>query len=202
MTKKLYFFCVLFLSLFTARIFAEETSSHYFDSSRKLLFMGLDENEELIKEISYRLTLEERQSLRNQFTIKTAPYVVKNTFIGFGSGSEQQGDFKGKKIAFTLEMSGLGTVLGTAVLFFAVSSFSESSSSKAPEIMLASGLGTGLAIFLGGRIFSAIRPFYYADNFNTKLDSALLLNENTSLSFMPLVNPASHEYGLIAQLKL
>lgn len=205
--KKKQLIIALLISVlsFGSAIFAQKSPTNYFISGRKLISLDLEKNSELIKEISYRLDVDQRQELYDIYAIDFTSAMLKNGFFGFGIGSDRQGDTGGRKIALSLELSGLGVVAGT-LIFYSLGQNSipefKDPENKLDSIILFSGIIAGAGIFLGGRIFSIIRPYVYASNHNNLLKTVLRLSENDELAFMPLVNPVDKEFGFVAQIRL
>ena len=206
MKKKILFLASLVLFFVPlANSFAQESDDYYFTARRKLISLSLEENNELIKEISYRLNLEQRNELFNKYSMSCSSAILKNSLVGFGTGSQLQGDEAGAKIAKTLELSGMGVLLATGIVLQIIDKpGSPNYSEKEPSIGVFSITGAGIAVglFLGGRIFSMFRPAWFAEKYNSLLRTSLRLDENTQLSFVPLVNPLEKEFGLMTQVRL
>ena len=206
MKKKILFLASLVLFFVPlANSFAQESDDYYFISSRKLISLSLEDNNELIKEISYKLSFDQRNELFNQYSMSWSSAILKNSLVGFGIGSHLQGDETGAKIAKSLELSGMGVLLFTGIVFQIIDKTgSLNYSAKEPGIGIFSITGAGISVglFLGGRIFSMCRPAWFAGKYNSLLRTSLRLDENTQLSFVPLVNPLEKEFGLMTQVRL
>lgn len=209
--KKLLF---LLLTIFSVSIgFAQNSSSSSVDFSdskdasntRKLIALGLEKNEELVSKLSLRLTNEQRNALYNHFKVSATLPTVANAFLGFGFGSDRQGDVWGGKFEFTTEVIGLSLSLIGPASYFITEIAKPDSNLQEPLLIV--GLSTGAAIWLTGRIFGMIRPSYYAKKYNTTLGKALHIGEKSAksegagnVSLLPIIEPVSGSCGFVASL--
>lgn len=209
--KKLLF---LLLTIFSVSIgFSQNSSNLPLDilkskdaaNTRKLIALGLEKNEELVSKLSLRLTEEQRNVLYNYYKTSATSATLENAFLGFGFGSDRQGDVWGGKFEFATEVAGLSVALLGPAAYFCTEIANSDSNLKNP--LLVAGLSAGAAIWLTGRIFGIIRPSYYAKKYNTTLERALHIGEKTaksegagSISLLPVIEPVSGSCGFVASL--
>ena len=157
---------LLLLSLLfvTSYIYSENSS---FGEISVLVDMGLDENISSISLKAATLTSTEKMMLfNNQKKDAIVPFVV-NLVVGLGIGSFIQGDTQGGLIALAGDITGFGMIV--AGYGQALSSAYSLGDPTAGATMLT----LGSLILLGTRVYELINPFSFANNYNSKLSSAL-----------------------------
>lgn len=219
MKKLLTIFAVL-IAFSGVQVFAQQSETYF--QVNALLKKGLLKNENEISNLAANLTEQEKNFLyiENEKN-STIPFIL-NLFLGYGIGSFAQGDTKAGIIGLTGNI--LGTTLGitgyvlfapaityvfTTILTAPIAGLANEQidfnleASSAQLITGAALFFTGAAISLGVQIYSWIRPFKYASNYNLKLKNCLSSkNEKLSVQFAPIVDFDNSKYGLLASLKI
>lgn len=150
-----------------------------------LINKGLFKNADEISALSQSLTPSEAQMLyaRNE---KQAWQTVFNWLIGFGVGSWIQGDTVGGLTATLGQTSGLGLLIGGAVLTFSsVDDMVDGDYGK--FIGGCTLMGVGLALDIGFQIFSIIRGALYPQRYNSTLRSVLNPSRKENVSNVALM---------------
>ncbi len=227
MKKLLTIFAVL-IALSSVQIFAQESQNlqnareaNIFFKVNTLVKTDLFKNENEISLLAVNLTSSEKEFLyiENKKS-PTVPFLL-NFFLGWGIGSFVQGDIKSGIISLSGNL--LGSAIGiTGWLLFAptltyllpailgetVAGLSDTQTgfdwqAMYTQLIVGSGLfSIGFAIVLGVQIYSWIRPFKYANNYNLTLRKCLSgSNEKVSVQFAPVVDFDNSKYGLVASLK-
>lgn len=218
MKKILTIFAIL-IAMSTVNLFAQESQksqeSDEFFKVNVLLKNGLFKNENEISSLAANLSSSEKEFLylENKKS-PTLPFCL-NLFLGYGIGSFVQGDTTIGVISLS------GNLLGSILMF---TGYTISSPILAQyNVAVANGTGdsfdweansgkiltggglilVGSVIALGVQIYSWIRPFKYADNYNLTLRKCLLSEgEKLSVQFAPIVDIDNSKYGLLASLKI
>ncbi len=220
MKKLLTIFAVL-VALSSVQIFAQEVQESQksqeadnFFKVNTLLKTDLFKNENEISLLAANLSSSEKEFLyiENKKS-PTVPFCL-NFFVGWGIGSFVQGDTKTGVISLSGNLAGstlmlVGYLISSPILtqyYAAVANGTESSfdwQANSGKILAGGGLiFAGSIIALGTQIYSWIRPFKYAENYNLTLRKCLSSNdEKLSVQFVPLVDIDNSKYGLVASLK-
>ena len=163
-----------------------------------LIARGLsEENLKKIAELSPQLTQEQKESIFRWKKVPTFLPACMNIFLGFGSGSFDQGD-DGMGIAFLV-----GDVLCAGIVAYDIvtvgwENFINSLTGKGggpQELSLAK-----IALIAAGglRIWQGIRPFTYASSKNAKLKTALGLND-VAVGLAPVLTEDGPGFALSAK---
>lgn len=163
----------------------------------KYIGQGLTkENLEKIKALSPQLTQQQKESI---YTWRKTPVlfpVLSNLFLGFGSGSFEQGDKLHGYIFLAGDVACLG-VVGYNIFKNGWDNFINSFSGESgveDDMTLAK---VALFAALGLRVYQAIRPIRYANNYNSNLKDALGL---TSVTMTP--SYANGKMGMTLSAKI
>lgn len=165
----------------------------------KYINLGLsDYNAAKIKELSPQLTQQQKEYLYKWNQVGTVFPFLENTFIGFGSGSFSQKDTVHGIIFLAGDTLCLGLV-GYNIIKNGWDNFINGISGKggtADDMTLAK-----VALFgaLGLRVYQAVRPFIYANKYNTKLKDSLGL-DGTAVALVP--TPAKEGLGMTVSAKV
>ena len=193
MTKKILIVLALAL-LCTFLVFADA----YNDANRYLKANLSDQNLHKVAELSPQLTQDQKEYLFRWNKVGTVMPFAMNLVLGFGSGSFSQGD-DGMGILFLAA----DTLCTGAIIYDIVATgwdnFINSISGKgggAGELKIAK---IALIAAAGMRVWQSIRPFTYAKKKNTKLKSALGLDE-TTVALAPIVTDDG--MGLVLSAKI
>jgi hypothetical protein len=120
----------------------------------------------MIQRYSVNLTEAQKYSLyESNKKSTTVPFVV-NFLLGAGIGSYIQGDTTGGTVALTTELLG-----GAMYLIGSINAVSTDTGNTSTKGITVAALG--LVTYAVGRIYSWIRPFTYASNYNKRLSKAL-----------------------------
>lgn len=217
--KKLLTIFTILIALSGVQIFAQESqkaqeSDDFFKVS-VLLKNGLFKNENEISSLAANLSSSEKEFLYVENKKTTALPFCLNFFVGYGIGSFVQGDTTTGVISLG------GNLLGNILIFTGYSisspvltqyyaalangtgnSFDWESNS---DRLLTGGslILVGSAIALGVQIYSWIRPFKYAEEYNLTLRKCLSSEEEKlSVQFAPIIDIDNNKYGLLASLKI
>ncbi|MBO4394180.1 MAG: P13 family porin [Spirochaetales bacterium] len=167
----------------------------------KYINSGLsDKNLQMVAELSPQLTQEQKESIYRWKHVPVVMPFMMNTFLGFGSGSFNQGD-DGMGILFLA-----GDTLCTGIIIYDIMATGWDNFIK--EIGGKGGAGSdlnaakiALIAAAGLRVWQAIRPFTYANSKNAKLKTALGLDE-VSVAFAPMMTDDGMGFVLSAKIPL
>lgn len=161
-----------------------------------------------IQELTFNLSEEQKQELYDVFSKTKGTAIGMNWLPGFGSGSFVQGDVLGGSLGVAFDTVALVSEvggLGVGFVGFLVAAFSAGTAKE--EIDKFFGWAAGLMIgggvlWIGNKIFGTIRPISFAKNYNKDLKAALGLDDGVeSISFAPIVDPLTGNYGLSTQIR-
>jgi hypothetical protein len=163
--------------------FADEAEQRAFVRVSTWLDAGLYRNFSLIQTESIYLTPSQRVNLVDVYQKSVGLPFALNLFLGFGIGSFSQGDATGGWITLLGEAAGIaGVVVGVTMMPLAVNDMAPYppddyypyNGYPNNNVDIASALIVGgTLLYLGTRIFELIRPFTFANSYNTKLKRAL-----------------------------
>ena len=164
----------------------------------KYINSGLsDKNLQMVAQLSPQLTQEQKELVEHG---NLERILMMNTFLGFGSGSFNQGD-DGMGILFLA-----GDTLCTGIIIYDILATGWDNFIK--EIGGKGGAGSdlnaakiALIAAAGLRVWQAIRPFTYANSKNAKLKTALGLDE-VSVAFAPMMTDDGMGFVLSAKIPL
>ncbi len=165
-------------------------------------------NSEQILELTFNLTEAQKQELYDVFSKTKGTAIGMNWLPGFGSGSFVQGDVLGGSLGVTFDTIALVSEAGGLCVGFVgilVAAFSGGMAEEQIDELFgwAAGLMIGGGVlWIGNKIFGTIRPINFAKNYNKDLKAALGLEEKVeSVSFLPIVDPVTSNYGLATQIR-
>ena len=167
-------------------------------------------NSEQIHELTFNLTEAQRQELYDVFSKTKGTAIGMNWLPGFGSGSFVQGDGLGGGLGVAFDTIALisvggGVVVGAVgVVCAALVGWAEDGQQMVGELLGWAGgllIGGGV-LWLGNKIFGTIRPITFAKNYNRDLKAALGLDDEVeSISFIPIIDPLTSNYGMVTQIR-
>ncbi len=100
----------------------------------------------------------------------TLPFVL-NLLLGCGIGSYVQGDTLGGTISLCADLGGYGLAVGGYLK--SAYDVANGGDTTAAATAAASYMIAGYSIVLANKIFTCIRPFFYASGYNQRLSNAL-----------------------------
>ncbi len=181
--KKMVLVLLIMLVAVTASLFAEMTA--FEKVNYNLEFSGInDDTLKIVKNLSDKLTLEEKIMIKNRYGSNAVVPFLLNFFIGFGSGSYLQGD-----IAFAIPQTVLD-IVGWGLLIKGI----------VGEFLDGAGIYgiIGACLYGASKIMSIVTPWVYSSKVNNKLETALGIK---SLAFTPFINK-NNDFGFVASIKL
>lgn len=214
--KKLFTIFAILIAMSSVNLFAQKSQeSDDFLKVNVLLKNGLFKNENEISSLAANLSSSEKVFLylENKKS-PTLPFCL-NLFLGYGIGSFVQGDTKSGVISLSGNLLGIilmltGYTISSPILTqynVAVANGTGDSfywEANSGKILTGGGLIlAGSLIFFGFQIYSWIRPFKYANNYNFTLRKCLSSEgEKLSVQFVPVIDIDNSKYGLLASLKI
>lgn len=203
----------------TAPALADDVGRNYRLEAANVLERGnkafKGENAEVLKDIVFHLSLDEKLSLYDSFKKKSAGAAFLNWFPGFGFGSYSQGD----KVGGTLILVSDICTTGAAVVcvgsfcagliatifeapFAALSEDDDDDMAATKKLFTAAGVSflIGGGLWVCARLYGTFRPIAYKNSYNKKLRSSLELPKKVQVA--PVVLLQSKEYGFVASVKL
>lgn len=180
-------------------------SSSNFVQICNLIDNGLDENSQLIFNLSSSLTSSEQFTIYQLKEKNWGGAFALNFFLPFGIGSWVQGDKTSGQIITVGHLVSYGVIIATNIYlenYFYKNGFNESTLTEIPNQRLFVTLNTlGTIGIIGFYIYGYFRPYNFAKHYNQTLKSALHLDGVTSFSMVPYIDPVESKYGLIAEIK-
>ncbi|MCR5401046.1 MAG: P13 family porin [Treponema sp.] len=155
-----------------------------------------------ISELTPFLTVEQREEFYSENErLGIGPFLL-NLLIGFGAGSFRQGDKAIATLQFWGDFVGWGLMIPGMIVSQNAAKDADVEAAKTGTTLTTIGSLVTLAV----AIPALIRPWTFANNRNERLRKALKVGNSgkalTDISFAPVLDPITNQYGLVASLKL
>ena len=162
-------------------------------------------NEKKISELSQFLTPEQRENFYEENEhLGIKPFLL-NLLLGFGIDSFSQGDKAIGHLQFWGDVLGYGLMIPGMIMVQEATDDLETSPEGSTLVTI------GSLVIVGVAIPACIRAWTFAADRNAKLRRALNVDENgkavalsnktvAEISFAPIIQPITNEYGLIARI--
>ena len=190
--------------LFAALLVLVCVSFAYADAYKdvnRYIAQGLSkENLEKIRTLSPQLTLREKESIYTWKKCPTFTPFLSNLFLGFGSGSFNQGDSTHGILFLAGDTACLG-LIAYNILKNGWENFINSIGGKSSGTDDTTLAKVALIAGLGLRVYQAARPFIYANKYNGNLRDALGLNSVT-VAMVPTFSDGRPGMSLAARVSL
>jgi hypothetical protein len=178
--KKIAVIMVL-LCLIGCSLFADDFTSCLNLIDKKLS----DSTVATVQQFSVNLTDAQKYSLyESKKANGTLPFVL-NLLLGCGIGSYVQGDTLGGTISLCADLGGYAIAIGGYLK--AVNDVAAGGDSNKAATSAASYMIVGYSVLVANKIFTCIRPFTYASDYNKKLSNALY-GGVTSVAMIPTID--------------
>ena len=177
-----------------------------------LVNVNLFSNEPIISDLASDLPVLDRTEILESSYMDKKAYIALNLWPGLGVGSFMQKDYLSYGILFGLDFVsysvagfGLAWLCVDLVLTIIIAPFSKNYSNETLANMYTGALittGVGTVLWLITAPLSIHFASQYSTKHNNTLQRALLLENNTGISFAPIINPIQKEVGFVADIKL
>ena len=189
------------------------TNTEYIQEKvQNLVNVNLFSNEAIISDLASNLPVLDRTKIFESFYMDKNAYITLNLLPGFGVGSFKQKDYLSYGILFGLDLISY-SVTGCGLTWLCIdfvwtiltapssqSYFDETLANMYKGALITTGVGT--ALWLVTVPLKVHFTSKYSTKHNNTLQRALLLENNTDISFAPIINPIQKEVGFVADIKL